>query len=42
MSEDTTRATQENNSRENSKRDTDAWIPASSLPQPDRRDGIRH
>jgi len=43
MSEEkTTRAPHGKDSRENSKRVSDAWIPASSLPEPDHRDGIRH
>ena len=40
--ENTTRAPHEKESRDNSKRVSDAWIPASSLPSPDHRDGIRH
>ena len=43
MSEEkTSRAPHGKDSRENSKRVSDAWIPASSLPEPDPRDGIRH
>jgi len=37
MSEDNIRAPQELDSRENTKRESDAWVPASSLPQPNHR-----
>ena len=42
MTEEINRAPQELDSRENTKRPNDSWIPASSLPSPNPRDGISH
>ena len=42
MTEEINRAPQELDSRENTKRPNDSWVPASSLPSPNPRDGISH
>tara|TARA_R110002020_G_scaffold466683_2_gene689399 strand:+ start:232 stop:687 length:456 start_codon:yes stop_codon:yes gene_type:complete len=42
MNEETNRAPHEQDSRENKSRESDSWKPASSLPQPNRRDGVSH
>ena len=42
MTEEINRAPKELDSRENTKRPNDSWVPASSLPSPTPRDGISH